>query len=282
MKCPFVIKICSKCKRLLVANTMNFHKKESGLYNLDSRCKNCKNKQGKINYKINKKIEKKNNPFDNINPDKVWNHCPFCIKVCSKCGRILVANEMNFNKGKGNYGLKYQCKRCRSIDEKQYYQKHKKEKSKYHKRYYKNNKEKIKKHQQEHKDEKAEYDKIYRKNNPHVKFNSHAKRKQLKKDQGNGVSKEQWFEMMNFFNWCCAYSGEYIGGDSNKRTLDHIVALINGGEHEIWNCVPMYSNYNYSKNSKNMIDWYIQQDFFDIDRLLKIYEWIEYAYNKWN
>ena len=44
----------------------------------------------------------------------------------------------------------------------------------------------------------------------------------------------------------------------------------------------MLISYNCSKHNKNMEDWYIQQEFFDIDRLLKIYEWIEYAYNKWN
>lgn len=30
MTCPYCIKICSKCGRLLVANTMNFHKKKMG------------------------------------------------------------------------------------------------------------------------------------------------------------------------------------------------------------------------------------------------------------
>ena len=87
--------------------------------------------------------------------------------------------------------------------------------------------------------------------------------------------------MMDFFEWRCAYSGKYIGGNSNKRTIDHIIPLSLGGEHEIWNCVPMYANYNYSKYNKNMEDWYMQQEFFDINRLLKIYKWIEYAYNKW-
>ena len=87
--------------------------------------------------------------------------------------------------------------------------------------------------------------------------------------------------MMNFFNFRCAYSDEYIGGNSDKRTIDHIVALDNGGEHEIWNLVPMYQPYNSGKKNNNMLDWYLQQEYFDIDRLTRIYEWRIYAYWKW-
>ena len=39
--------------------------------------------------------------------------CPYCIKVCNKCGEILVANNMNFAKQKkGKYGLESRCKKC--------------------------------------------------------------------------------------------------------------------------------------------------------------------------
>ena len=41
--------------------------------------------------------------------------CPFVIQVCTKCKRILVANEINFTKSKGNKnGVVKQCKICRS------------------------------------------------------------------------------------------------------------------------------------------------------------------------
>ena len=30
-----------------------------------------------------------------------------------------------------------------------------------------------------------------------------------------------------------------------------------------------------------MLEWYLEQDYFDIDRLTKIYEWRIYAYWKW-
>lgn len=87
--------------------------------------------------------------------------------------------------------------------------------------------------------------------------------------------------MMMFFDFKCAYSDEYIGGDSDKRTIDHIIPITKNGEHEVWNCVPMYANYNYSKNNANMLEWYLEQPFFSIERLTKIYEWRIYAYEKW-
>ena len=155
----------------------------------------------------------------------------------------------------------------------------------YNKRYNKENKEKYndyqKKYREEHRDYYNEYQKKYNKENPQNTFNNSVKRRKKENIQGDGISKEQWLEMMNFFEWTCAYSGEYIGGDSNKRTIDHIVALDNGGEHEIWNCVPMIKSYNSSKHTKDMLDWYLQQEYFDIDRLTKIYEWRVYAYWKW-
>ena len=124
----------------------------------------------------------------------------------------------------------------------------------------------------------------HHKDNPHIGFNNSVKRRGKEEYQGDGITKEQWFEMMNFFDWKCAYSGEYIGGDNKdrRRTIDHIVSLDNGGEHEVWNCVPMLKSYNSSKHINNMLEWYLEQEFFSIKRLTKIYEWRIYAYWKWN
>ena len=36
-----------------------------------------------------------------------------------------------------------------------------------------------------------------------------------------------------------------------------------------------------SKHDKNMLEWYLEQEYFDIERLNKIIEWQIYAYEKW-
>ena len=154
---------------------------------------------------------------------------------------------------------------------KNYREEHREDRKEYNKNY-----------REEHRDYYNEYNKNYKINNPQNTFNNSVKRRKKESIQGNGISKEQWYEMMEFFNWSCAYSGEYIGGKSNnKRTVDHIVPLNNNGKHEIWNCVPILNIYNSSKWKNNMLEWYLQQDYFDIDRLTKIYEWRIYAYWKW-
>ena len=181
--------------------------------------------------------------------------CPFCIKVCTKCGRLLVAYEGNFRKQKrGKYGLYANCRRC----EKQY----------------------SKQYREENKEQIAEYQKQYREENPHILFNANNRRRNKEENQGNGVSKEQWLEMMIFFDFKCAYSGEKLSS-KKVRTVDHIVALDNGGLNEVWNCVPMYRNYNTSKHTKDMEQWYRRQEYFNEKCLEKIYQWIEYAYEKW-
>ena len=246
MKCPFVIKVCSKCKRILVANEINFNKRKDSKDGLRNECKICKKKMSKKYRENNKDILKKSN--------KKW-------------------RENNVEKIK-KYKKEYRENNKEKIKKKRkiYYKKNKEIAKEKRKEYYEINKEDI-----------LSKCKKYRENNPHILFNSNNKRKQLEENQGNGINKEQWLEMMDFFDWCCAYSGEYIGGynENNHRTIDHIVPLSLNGEHEIWNCVPMLKKYNSSKNNSNMIDWYMSQDFFDINKLLKIFEWIEYAWNKW-
>ena len=242
---------------------------------------------------------------------------PFCIKVCSKCGKILVAYSGNFVKQKGGkYGLTGDCKICRNEQNKQYrednkekideyakqYREENKEKiAEYTKQYREDNKEKIterkKQYYEDNKDYYRDYYKQYREDNKEkiaeqrkqynaseqgqvAQFNARNKRRQKEEEQGRGITVEQWKEMFDFFGWRCAYSGIQLNKDN--RSIDHIIPLNNGGLNEPWNCVPMYSNYNYSKQTSDMLDWYTQQEYYSEERLNKIYEWIEYAKNKWN
>ena len=200
---------------------------------------------------------------------------PYVFRKCSKCGRWLVANTVNFSKEKtGKYGLHSVCKECDKQQKRQYrkenkekiaqrgkqYRKENKEKiAQQQKRYYEKNKEKIaqqnKIHYQKNRERILQQHQVYFQNNKKermnyqtqwkktpagiaCKFNETVRRRQRKEQQGNGVTKEQWMEMMNFFDWKCAYSGKSISIKEN-RSIDHIIPLVKDGAHEIWNCVPM-------------------------------------------
>ena len=238
MKCPFVIKKCSKCDRLLVANTMNFGKKKDGKWGLNSVCKKCK----KQHYKNNKEeILKKQKEYSEKNKEKI------------------VEYQKQWYQNNKEY--------C-SEKSKQYREKHIDEIKDKNKEWRINNQKELK-----------EKRKKYNKENPHISFNNNNKRRQLEDSQGEGISKEQWLEMMNFFEWKCAYSGITLSKET--RSIDHITPLSKNGEHEPWNCVPMIKNYNRSKNAKDFLEWYKQQEFYSEERLDKIYQWQKYAYNKW-
>ena len=230
---------------------------------------------------------------------------PYVMKKCTKCGRWLVASTVNFHKQKiGKYGLRSDCKECK----KQYYEANKgkilEQKKQYgkqyreinkkkiveaNKRYRKANKEKLLEQQRQYyKDNKEKlleqhkrYNKEYRQSlqGQVVEFNNSQRRRIKEEQQGDGITKDQWLEMMSFFDWKCAYSGETLTKDA--RSIDHIVPLNSNGDNMIWNCVPMLRSLNSSKHNKDMLTWYKTQECFNRERLDKIYQWQEYAFNKW-
>mgnify|MGYP002984871854 FL=1 len=189
---------------------------------------------------------------------------------------ILLQHKQYYEKHKEHLS---ECK-------KQYYEKHKEHLSEYYKDYYNKNKEKISEYKKRYNEQNKEYIREYDKQRNKTlkrkicKFNSTSKRRLKEENQGNGIKQNQWLEMMDYFDWKCAYSN--VDLTKENRSIDHIKPISLGGEHEIWNVAPMLKNYNYQKQDKKMLQWYKKQDFFSEERLQKIYEWQEYAYNKWH
>lgn len=263
-----LFKKCSKCGEIL--HVSKFHKHKNGKYGVKKWCKKCCKEDNKKYYEDNKEYYKnyyENNKEDiskkrkeNYDKEKNRESCKKYREEHKK--EIAIKSKENYKKNREEY--------CRLNREN--YKKNREEKLKYQREYYEN-----------HKEERLEYSRNYRENNPEKIFNNATKRRKKKENLGNGITKEQWYEMFMFFDFRCAYSGEYLGNENNKkiRSIDHIIPLDNNGEHEIWNCVPMYRPYNSGKSTKNMLDWYLQQEYFDIDRLTKIYEWRIYAYWKY-
>ena len=211
---------------------------------------------------------------------------PYVFKRCTKCGEIKLATTEYFRKNKScKFGLYSQCKVCEQKYNKQWCQDNKEHRKEYKKQWRQDNKECNKEYRkqyyQDNKERRQEYNKEYSKTpqGQVIKFNAQCRRRSKEAALGNGITVEQWQECMQFFGWKCAYSGKPL--KEGNRSLDHITPLNSGGENEIWNLVPMYINYNSSKSDKGMLEWYKEQPFYSEDRLKKIYEWQEYAYNKY-
>ena len=261
MNIPYVFKRCSKCGEWLVACSVNFYKQKRGKYGLQVYCKKCKAEQQKQWREQNKE----------------------------RCRELKKRWDKNNKDKKAEHDKKYRESHKEQLSEKKklYYEKNKEYLSKYKKRYHELNREirikKSKENYQKNKERILQHNKQYRQSprGQVVQFNAYNNRRLKEQNQGSGRTEEQWLEMMKYFNWECAYSGECIGY-KNTRSIDHITPISKGGEHEIWNVVPMYRPYNSSKQDKDLLEWYKEQDFYSEERLQKIYEWQEYAFNKWH
>ena len=238
---------------------------------------------------------------------------PYVFKKCNNCGKWLVASTDNFYKLKnGKYGLEARCKECAKNQNKRYREANREKDLDRKKQWYEANKEQQKQYREANRDKRAEYNKQYREANKEkiakqrkqryqdnkekelernkqyrqtpqgqvALFNAHNKRRHKKATQGTGVTPDQWLEMMQYFDWRCAYTGERL--TDKTRSGDHVVPLDAGGDDMVWNMVPMLRNLNSSKQAKDILEWYKEQSFYSEDRLAKIYEWQEYARKKWN
>lgn len=120
-------------------------------------------------------------------------------------------------------------------------------------------------------------------------FNNSAKSRINKcKDKYNYVNDNayskieymQLIEMIYFFDFKCSYSDRDI--NENNKAIDHIVPLANKyGSNKIWNLVLADKEVNYNKNASSPLDWYLEENIFNEDRLNKIIAWQIYAFNKW-
>ena len=288
MNIPYAMRRCTKCGEWLVANTYNFNKNKGCKWGLSSRCKKCnkeyreENKEEKRNYSKN---WYKENKEEKRNYSKNW--------YKENKEEVLKKQKKHRKENKKEVLEKEKIYRENNRDRirknnKRWRENNKEHDKQYKKQWYENNKEyckeKNKQWNENNKEYKKEIDKQWRENNKEKCFNNHNKRRNKENNQGRGINKTQWEKMFNFFDFKCAYSNIYLGNENNKniRSVDHILALDNGGLNEPWNCVPMVKSYNSSKNKRvDVLNWYMEQEYFDIDRLNKIVEWQIYAFNKW-
>lgn len=106
------------------------------------------------------------------------------------------------------------------------------------------------------------------------------KRRALKLSNGGSYTSVQWENCLLFFDNKCAYSGSPVV--SLNTHIEHIKPLSKGGTGYIWNLCPSLSTINLSKSNSSMEEWYKKQEYFSEERLSKIYEWQEHAYEKYH
>lgn len=172
------------------------------------------------------------------------------MKVCTKCKIEKELSEFHKRKSSKD-GLRSWCKECR----RQYNKENKEAIAEHKKQYCEKNKEAIaekkKQYYEANKEVIAEKKKQYHKKNPHVALNGQIKRR--KRIGNEEITKEEWFEVMNKYEWKCLYCGCDL--TKYNRSMDHIIPISKGGRNIKENIAPACKHCNSSKKDKYLHEW---------------------------
>lgn len=252
------------CKRELPATTEYFRKNKKSKDGLLQRCKECNGYH-----------------FTIFDPEMDG------YKICSKCNKKLKENLDNFYPNKdGKNGLHSVCKKCHKDLSQIYYYEHKKEASIVSKKYYLLHKNKILEKQKDYyynrggkkiyklyseinKEKLKLYWQKYRKDNKeHRKILAHKRNAKIKQ-LPNNFTKNDWEFCKSYFDYKCAYCGK-----DRNLTQDHFIPLNLGGGYIKENIIAVCINCNSSKKRQNFFIWYKEQDFYSVEREIKILEYL--------
>jgi len=172
-------------------------------------------------------------------------------KTCSRCKKELSLDNFGLRKGTKD-GLRYECKKCRKIEWKKYYQENKKKENNrkktyrrhnvekikiYTKKYYQKNRAKIKTRKEEYKPRKNELKRQKLKNDPIYKLRYNMSKALWKSFKSLGISKNGTFnESVGYSNQeLYNHLSQYIGKPCedckdvvltiDTHHIDHIIPI---------------------------------------------------------
>ena len=192
------------------------------------------------------------------------------MKICHVCKKELPATSEYFNKYKrARDGFRYECKEChREASRKHYFDNHEKYLDK-HQEWRSNNKENIrvyhKHYNKVNKEIRNAYGRQYYANNKEIYIIKDQRRRALIANLPNDFTKEDWKNVLNLFNYECAYCGS-----TEDITQDHIIPVKKGGGYTVNNIIPACRTCNCSKQDTDMEEWFRYQDSFTKERLSNI------------
>ena len=157
---------------------------------------------------------------------------PHMSAACRDCKKVLLPTAFRLRKVGPHSYLRAQCRKCEHIDPKSVAGVRRRQK---------NNPQRVRDAGARTRARHPEVMKIYNNEMP-----------KLRAGIDGAVRADQWFAVRAFFGNCCAYCG------GNKRmTIDHVVPLSRGGEHDITNIVPACQSCNSAKGCRFMSEWVI-------------------------
>lgn len=167
-------------------------------------------------------------------------------KVCGKCGQLKFIYEFHKNpKTKdGYYGA---CKSCCAKYQKKYRRRNHEKLAEDKRKYREENRDSVRTHKKQYLDSHREKESlraiIWQKLFPEKVNEKNRVRRFRARANGGCVSKKQWQELCQLFEYRCAKCGE-----KRKLEMDHIVPVAKGGGGGITNVQPLCRSCNASKN----------------------------------
>lgn len=241
MEGEIAIKACTTCKEEKSATSEYFYRDKSRKDGLFPTCKKCKKEYDKKHYQENKE----------------------------HYAEYYEENKEEISERKRKHRQENKEK-YREYD-REHYQENKKYYSEYGEKRYQENREYYRKYYQENKEKIIEYDRNYRLENPEVSRMIEQRRRARMAELPHTLTVEEWEEALEYFDYSCAYCGV----SEEILHQEHVIPVVKGGGYTADNIIPACKSCNSSKHARDMEEWYSEQEFFNIERLLLLNEWIE-------
>lgn len=198
------------------------------------------------------------------------------VQVCTKCGDSKPATPEYFHEAKsGKYGLRGECKLCRKVKGKAYYEANKEAHAVYMKAWAKVNaedkKSKAKTYREKNKERRAEYNRVWYRDNKELqalrgklwqKANPEkvSERRQKRRSRAIGAKGSfaaddlvKQFDAQKGKCWWCGC--KLIKSGKGRFHADHVIALAKGGSNNPENIVCACPTCNYSKQDKTPLEF---------------------------
>jgi 5-methylcytosine-specific restriction endonuclease McrA len=179
---------------------------------------------------------------------------PPSSKICPVCKANKPSSEY-YKNSKAKDGITYQCKECakahvakqrallpKSVQKQRSsasYQRHKEKRLETSRQYRANNRQAV----------SAMTLRWKHANKARVTASEEKRRARKKSAESTGVTPDQWAEILEQFNHCCAFCLE------PGTSMDHFRPLARGGTHSVENVVPACGSCNASKHDDLIFDW---------------------------
>ena len=109
----------------------------------------------------------------------------------------------------------------------------------------------------------------YRENKEYFLEKAHIRRQRIAKLPYD-FDQSDWIRAKEYFGCKCAYCGK-----QGALTKEHVVPVSKGGGFTADNIIPACQRCNYSKNNRDLEEWYTNQDCYQEERYIKVIEFIK-------